>query len=138
MVPILDQYTTILAYVSADMIVGLFLNTLLVREEHGTKLGWTLSPFKPYLTKEKAILVALVQTALAILIPTLFLTDLLQGLIASFSFMVWPISMIVWNTVYLTTVRAPLTEQYDFRLEEFLIAFAIYASAIVWIITTFS
>jgi hypothetical protein len=138
MVAILDQYTTILAYVSADMIVGLLLNTLLVREEHGTKLGWTLSPFKPYLTKEKAILVAIIQTVLAIAIPTLFLTDLLQYLITSFNFMIWPISMILWNTVYLTTIRAPLTEEYNFGLEEFVIAFAIYASAFVWIISTLS
>jgi hypothetical protein len=116
------------------MIIGLIADSMLIREERGTKLAWTLSPFKPYLEKEVAIVTAIIQTALTIIVPNFFLTNFLQYLFSLTSHLIYPISIMFWNTLYLTTIRAPLTEEYNFSWKEGLIAFLLYFLSILWVL----
>ncbi len=116
------------------MIIGLIADGMLIREERGTKLAWTLSPFKPYLKKEVAIVIAIIQTALIILVPIFFLTNFLQYLFSLSSYLIYPVSIMFWNTLYLTTVRAPLTEEYNFTWKEGLIAFMFYFLSMLWVL----
>jgi hypothetical protein len=116
------------------MIIGLIADSILIREEHGTKLAWTLSPFKPYLEKEIAIVIAIIQTALTIFVPILVLTNYLQYLFSLAGHLIFPVSIMFWNTLYLTTIRAPLTEEYNFSWKEGLIAFLIYLTSFLWIL----
>jgi hypothetical protein len=109
---------------------------MLIEEKHGTKFGWTLSPFKPYLSKISALIVGICQLAFTIILPLIFLTNFFSYVFCSFHTIIFPISIIVWMTVYLTSVREPLHEQYNFSKKEITIYIGVYLLASIWIFYT--
>lgn len=118
---------------SADLIVGIIAETMLIKEKHGTKFGWTISPFKPYLTKGKALIVGAIQMGFTFFVPFFYLTNTMANVFCSFHSIIIPISIIIWKTLYLTTIREPWTGRYNFKWYEWIIAIAIYLGAAIWI-----
>ena len=123
----------ILSFLSSDLICGIVMETILVKESKGSKFGWTLSPFKPYLKKEKAIIIGIIQFASTVLIPFFFLTDLFTSYYCTFDITIlYPFSLVVFKTIYLTSIRGRF--EYKFTRKELIIAIGVYSLAILWIL----
>jgi hypothetical protein len=90
----------------------LIAETLLIKEKHGTKFGWTLSPWKPYLKKKWALLIGAIQVSITIFVPMTFLTNFFVHKYCTFENILYPISIIFWYTFGLTTIREPKSGRY--------------------------
>ena len=128
-----EIYVVIISLVFSDMIVGLIAESLLIKEQKGTKFRWTLSPFKPYLTKNRAIAIAIVQSSITI-IMTLFVATWIESILTVSGIIVLPFSIMVFAMVYVVGIRLQDLKMYKFTGKEIAIVLLLIIISIVWIL----
>lgn len=101
-----EGYVWILSYTIGYLIVSALENAILIVEKSGTKIRWSLNPFKPYIKKNKAIVFALIQFLIPFVLA-MFLGEVIFAILEPTDNFIIPISIIVFTIAYIN-IRASL------------------------------
>ncbi len=118
----LEQYIWFLAYLIGYIVTGEIGSIFIKQKKKKAKLRWTLSPLKPFMSKNFAIALSLAQFGIAFIL-SLFISGYIFSLLEGKINYIYPISLIAFTTTYLS-VRQNLP--YNFTLKEILIVILLY------------
>lgn len=101
-----EGFVWIISYVIGYMIIGTIGNLFLITESKGTKFRWNLKPLKPYLKKNKAIMLAILQFLIPFILA-IYINDFVLEILNKTNYFIIPISIIVLGIAYIN-IRSTL------------------------------
>ncbi len=119
----LEHYIWFLAYLIGYIITGAIGSLFIKQKKKKAKLRWTLSPLKPFMSKNFVIVLSLAQFGIAFIL-SLFISGYIFSLLESTIDYIYPVSLIAFTTTYLS-IRQNLP--YNFTLKESLSVILLYA-----------